>query len=182
MQQDFFSENSYRALSEISGAVEKAFKETGLGKTVSDDGATPLLPGVKKYIALVITSFIGGEKAIEVYNSWMAFFGERIVVSHMGELATNVHVGDTALVRSLAKRGSKDELAAVAAVGYGTAAGVLKRLGQEHRTFSYMSARARPIVESMEVVGQELDLIPKNNAEFRSLSLDHYVSNPFNKN
>lgn len=169
------NENSFRALSEISEAVERGFWESGLAKMVSDDGTTQILPGLKSYIALVVMSFTGGEKVRENLERWHHVLSEH-TPEQTNMIVQNVNAGDFALVRGIVKRGSVDELAAQVSVAYGTAAGILMRLGQAGRTFGYMSVRARPLIESMGIVGIELELLPRGPDVFNQLSVKQYTS------
>lgn len=183
MGNESFEETSFRALSEISEAVERGFSESGLVRMVSDDGRTNVLPGLKRYITLVVVSFTYGEGE-EVHTRFedkLATLGELDGTQHMPLLVINVHAGDWALVKGLVKSGSVANLAAEASAAYGMAAGILRRLGQNSTTFGYMSVRAQPLVESMNAIGVELDLIPRaresnvlNATEFHKYGGSHF--------
>ena len=162
MADEFLPDNSYRVFSEINDAVERAFVERGLSKIVSDDGSTNILPGLKRYIAFVVNSFAEGPVVGERYSAGHAAFAEHVSPA-MSRLAWNVHVGDYTLTRGLVGKGSLDELAAHAAVCFGNAAGILGRMKQDNRVFGYISRRSMPVIESMQVIGTELEFAGRPN-------------------
>lgn len=183
MGNESFEEPSFRALSEISEAVERGFSESGLMRMVSDDGRTNVLPGLKRYITFVVISFTYGrsEEVHTRFEDRLVTLGEFDRSQHMPLLAINVHAGDWALVKGLLRSGSVANLAAEASAAYGMAAGILRSLGQNPITFGYMSVRAQPLVESMYSIGVELDLTPRarginvlNAMEFHNYGGSHF--------
>ncbi len=156
----FLAEDSYRVFGEIFEAVERAFSVRKLNDIVSDDGSTAILPGLKGYIAMVITSYTGGPMVHELFQNGQAALAEH-VPRHMSRLVRRLHEGDGVLMRGLVKRGSVDDLASQAMAYYGDAAAILGSLGQDNRTLGYLSRRSVPVIEGMAVIGAELDLLPR---------------------
>ncbi|MBI2550585.1 hypothetical protein HYV83_05420 [Candidatus Woesearchaeota archaeon] len=181
MRDELFEEGSFRALSEISEAIERGFLGSELARMVSDDGTTQVLPGLKRYIALVVSSFTDGKRVLANLDKWYPVLSEH-APKHMNVVVQNVNAGDFALVRGMVKKGSVDELAAQVAVAYGTAAGMLRHVGVRGETFGYMSVRARPLVESMGAIGIELELVPKSPEVFNPLRFEQYISTQLSRN